>query len=65
MNKAPGPNPIVIAHRGASGRWPENTLLAFAKALEVGAEWLGDRLDRRRPDHAPIAALTAGMMVEP
>jgi hypothetical protein len=26
---------------------------------------LGDRLDRRRSDHAPIAALTAGMMVEP
>lgn len=31
---------IVIAHRGASGRWPENTLLAFRKALESGATWL-------------------------
>jgi len=28
----------VIAHRGASGRFPENTLLAFRKALEQGAD---------------------------
>lgn len=27
-----------IAHRGFSGRYPENTLLAFQKALEVGAD---------------------------
>lgn len=31
---------ICIAHRGASGRWPENTLLAFRRALEAGASWL-------------------------
>ena len=31
---------IVIAHRGASGNWPENSLLAFRKALEAGATWL-------------------------
>ncbi len=31
---------IVIAHRGASGRWPENSLLAFRKAIEAGADWL-------------------------
>ena len=31
---------IVIAHRGASGNWPENSLLAFRKALEAGAAWL-------------------------
>jgi len=31
---------ICIAHRGASGQWPENTLLAFRKALEAGADWL-------------------------
>jgi len=31
---------IRIAHRGASACWPENTLLAFRKALEVGASWL-------------------------
>lgn len=28
----------VIAHRGASGPYPENTLLAFAKGLEQGAD---------------------------
>jgi len=31
---------IIIAHRGASARYPENTLLAFGKALEGGATWL-------------------------
>lgn len=29
---------LVYAHRGASGYFPENTLLAFAKAMEMGAE---------------------------
>ena len=29
--------PIVIGHRGASQRFPENTLLSFQKALEAGA----------------------------
>ncbi len=30
----------IIAHRGFSGRYPENTLLAFAKAIEAGAEMI-------------------------
>lgn len=30
----------VIAHRGASGQYPENTLLAFARGLEQGADAL-------------------------
>lgn len=29
--------PIVIAHRGASGYAPENTLASFAKAIDMGA----------------------------
>jgi glycerophosphoryl diester phosphodiesterase len=29
-----------IAHRGASGHEPENTLLAIQKALDLGAEWV-------------------------
>jgi glycerophosphoryl diester phosphodiesterase len=29
---------LVYAHRGASGYFPENTLLAFEKAVEMGAE---------------------------
>lgn len=30
----------VIAHRGAAGARPENTLAAFEKAIEDGADWL-------------------------
>lgn len=30
----------VVGHRGASGEYPENTLLAFARALEQGANAL-------------------------
>jgi glycerophosphoryl diester phosphodiesterase len=32
--------PYVIAHRGISGRYPENTLLAFQRAVEAGADWI-------------------------
>lgn len=43
----------VIAHRGASGQYPENTLLAFAKAKEQGADAL--ELDvRLTADGVPI-----------
>jgi glycerophosphoryl diester phosphodiesterase len=30
----------VIAHRGYSGKYPENTLLAFEKAIEIGADYI-------------------------
>jgi len=29
---------VCMAHRGFSGQYPENTLLAFQKAIEVGAD---------------------------
>lgn len=32
--------PLIIAHRGASGNAPENTLIAFKKAIEAGADLL-------------------------
>lgn len=32
--------PTVIAHRGASGVRPENTIAAFEHAIGLGAEWL-------------------------
>lgn len=40
-----GPFPLVIGHRGASADAPENTLAAFALALEQGAQ--GVELDVR------------------
>lgn len=33
-------NPPLLAHRGASAYAPENTLLAFQKAKEMGAAWV-------------------------
>ncbi len=30
---------VIIAHRGASGLAPENTMSAFAKAIEIGSEY--------------------------
>lgn len=32
--------PAVIAHRGAKSETPENTLIAFKRAIELGAKWL-------------------------
>jgi len=32
--------PIVFAHRGASGYFPENTILAFAEAIESGTNYI-------------------------
>ncbi|HID07521.1 MAG TPA: glycerophosphodiester phosphodiesterase, partial [Armatimonadetes bacterium] len=37
--------PIVIGHRGFSARYPENTLLSFRKAVELGVD--GVELDVR------------------
>ena len=32
--------PIVIAHRGASAAAPENSIAAFERAAEMGAQWV-------------------------
>ena len=32
--------PLVIAHRGGNGLWPENTLYAFRQAVEMGVDVL-------------------------
>jgi len=37
---APANGPMVVAHRGGALLWPENTLPAFDKAVEMGAEIL-------------------------
>ncbi len=35
-----GAKPLVIAHRGASGYLPEHTLEAYAKGIEMGADFI-------------------------
>lgn len=32
--------PLVIAHRGYSGRYIENTMPAFQGAADLGADWI-------------------------
>ena len=41
---AMNPKPAIIAHRGASGSAPENTLSAFKKAMEIvkPQQWIQD-----------------------
>ena len=43
-----GRRPLVIAHRGASGHLPENTLPAFALAVEQRADMIETDLHRTR-----------------
>lgn len=66
--------PIPFAHRGGAKLWPENTLVAFAGALEAGYRWIetdvqltrdrevvifhDDRLDRTTDGRGPISAVT-------
>jgi len=44
-------NPIVIAHRGASGYLPEHTLPAYAYAYAVGADYLEPDLVLTKDGH--------------
>lgn len=45
--------PLIIGHRGASAHAPENTLVAFARAFEAGAD--GIEFDvRLARDHVPV-----------
>lgn len=46
-------NPVIIGHRGAAGSAPENTLLSFARGLELGAEILESDLHATR-DGVPV-----------
>src|SRR5512132_1476366 len=40
MSRRESRQPIVIAHRGASGYVPEHTLAAYALAIEMGADYI-------------------------
>ena len=46
---------VVTAHRGFSGRYPENTILAFKKAFETGADLIEFDLRLTR-DGVPIVS---------
>jgi glycerophosphoryl diester phosphodiesterase len=37
---------VNYAHRGASGYYPENTVLSFQKALEMGCTGINSTLSR-------------------
>ncbi len=40
MRALEGPVPFGVAHRGSRILWPENTMVAFSAAIELGFEWL-------------------------
>ncbi len=46
--------PLVIAHRGASGRLPENTLAAYELAIEMRSDCIEIDLHRTRDGHVVI-----------
>ena len=45
---------VNVAHRGASGNYPENTLLAFRKALEIGADEIELDLHSTKDGHLVV-----------
>jgi glycerophosphoryl diester phosphodiesterase len=60
------PSTILYAHRGASGELPENTVPAFRRALEVGANALETDVHLTRDGHVvvshdPTGERTAGI----
>jgi len=55
-----GAPPILVAHRGYSGRYPENTLLAYQAAYQHGARYM--ELDLQlTSDHVPVLHHDASM----
>src|ERR1700674_5275025 len=49
------PRPRVIAHRGASGDYPENTLPAFAAARDLGTPYIELDVHMTRDGHVVVA----------
>lgn len=46
--------PLVIAHRGASGVEPENTVAAITKAVEIGVDLIEIDVHRTRDGHVVV-----------
>ncbi|MGK4724840.1 glycerophosphodiester phosphodiesterase, partial [Salmonella enterica] len=43
----------IAAHRGFSGKAPENTLVAFKMAIDFGCEWIETDV-QLTADHVPV-----------
>src|SRR5215208_4261700 len=48
MSYLDGPRPLAFAHRGGARLWPENTLVAFRGAIELGITHLETDVHRTR-----------------
>lgn len=49
-----GKAPLVIAHRGASGSAPENTMAAFEKAIAFGSDMIELDVQRSKDGHIVV-----------
>ncbi len=45
---------MIIGHRGAAGYEPENTLLSFRKAIDIGVDWIEFDLHRSADGHLVV-----------
>jgi glycerophosphoryl diester phosphodiesterase len=45
---------MIVGHRGAAGYEPENTLLSFKKAIEIGVDWIEFDLHRSADGHLVV-----------
>lgn len=54
----------IVAHRGASGQYPENTLLAFQKALEQGCDAIEFDVQLHWPSHNQASSSSAADYAE-
>jgi glycerophosphoryl diester phosphodiesterase len=55
VTQGPTPNPLIIAHRGAAGHAPENTLAAVRRAVEMHADAV--EIDVRQTRDSQIVAM--------
>ena len=54
------PLPQTIAHRGYKARYPENTLLAFSKAVDAGAHALETDIHITRDGEVVLSHVSYG-----
>ncbi|MBI2940296.1 MAG: hypothetical protein HYY04_07620 [Chloroflexi bacterium] len=54
MSPAPGRQALVIGHRGAAGSAPENTLVSFERAMEIGVDVVELDVHRSLDNHLVV-----------